>query len=188
MKIHVKYMVSLRCKLAVRDALEYMGLHYRYVDLGEVDLIESTISKEQHDHLKKMLQKSGLELMDETKSVLVERIKNLIIEMIHYADELPKHNISEYLSYQLDHDYAYLSNLFKEVTGTTIQHYILLHKIEKAKELILYDELNLSEISYKLHYSSVAHLSIQFKQITGQTPSYFKKIYSYKKRIMLEAL
>lgn len=179
-------MVSLRCKLVVKDALDSMGLLYKYVDLGEVDLIDETITEGQHDLLNLLLKKSGLELMDETKSVLVEKIKNLVVEMIHYSEELPKLKISEYLGTKLDHNYTYLSNLFKEVTGTTIQHYILLHKIEKAKELILYDELNLNEISYKLHYSSVAHLSKQFKQITGLTPTYFKKIHSYKKRIMIE--
>jgi YesN/AraC family two-component response regulator len=174
--------------MAVKDALDDMGLHYKYIDLGEADLIENTITPVQHDHLKSVLQKSGLELMDETKSVLVERVKNIIVEMIHYADELPKHKIPEYLGKQLNHDYTYLSNLFKEVTGKTIQHYILLHKIEKAKELILYDELNLNEISYKLHYSGVAHLSNQFKKLTGLTPTYFKKIHNYKKRIMPVAI
>ena len=181
-------MVSLRCKMAVKNALDNMGLHYKDVDLGEVDLIEDILTQEQHDHLKYILQKTGLELMEETKSVLVERIKNIIVEMVHYSEELPQHKISEYLSKELNHDYAYLSNLFKEVTRTTIQHYILLHKIEKAKELILYDELTLNEISYKLHYSSVAHLSNQFKKLTGLTPTYFKKIHSYKKRLMLETI
>lgn len=188
MKIHIKYMVSLRCKMAVKDALDKMGLHYKYVDLGEVDLIENAISLEQHDQLKYVLQKAGLELMEESKSVLVERIKNIIIEMIHYADEVPKLKISAYLSKKLNHNYTYLSKLFKEVTGTTIQHYILLHKLEKAKELILYDELNFNEISYKLHYSSVSHLSNQFKKLTGLTPTYFKKIHSYKRRLMLETI
>ena len=188
MKIHIKYMVSFRCILAVKDALDKMGLYYNYIDLGEVDLLENTITLWQQDHLKNMLQKSGLELMDKTKSILVEKIKNIIIEMIHFADETPKYNISEYLSMHLSHNYTYLSNLFKEETGSTIQHYILLLKIEKAKELILYDELNLKEISYKLNYSSVAHLSTQFKQITGITPTYFKKTNNYKKRIMLESI
>lgn len=188
MKIHVKYMVSLRCKLVVKDALDHMGIHYKRIDLGEIDLMENVITQEQHDLLKHTLMKSGLELMDETKSVLVERTKNIIIEMVHYADELPKYNISQFLSDKLQHNYTYIANLFKEVTGTTIQHFILLHKIEKAKELILYDELNLNEIAYQLHYSSVAHLSNQFKKLTGLTPSYFKKIHDYKKRLMLETI
>jgi len=147
-----------------------------------------TIPPEQHDHLKQVLLKSGLELMNETKSVLVERIKIIVIEMIQHAEEWPKHKISVYLSKQLNHNYTYLANQFKEVTGTTIQHYILLQKIEKVKELILYNEINLNEISYNLHYSSVAHLSTQFKNLTGLTPTYFKKIHSYKKRLMLERI
>jgi AraC-like DNA-binding protein len=181
-------MVSHRCKLAVRSALDSLGLYYKYVDLGEIDLFEDTLTEEDREKLSSLLLKSGLELMDNKKSILVERIKNTLIELIHYSEELPRNNISEFVSEKLDHDYTYLSNLFKEVTGTTIQHYILLHKIEKAKELILYDELNLNEISYKLHYSSVAHLSNQFKKLTGLTPSYFKKIHSYKKRLMLETI
>ena len=181
-------MVSFRCKMAVKDALDKMGLHYRFIDLGEIYLIENTITPEQHDHLKSVLQKIGLELMEETKSVLVERIKNIIIEMIHFKDEWPKCKTSEYLSNQLNHNYNYLSNLFTEGTGTTIQHYILLHKIEKVKELILYDELNITEISYKLNFSSVAHLSCQFKKLTGLTPKNFKNNHDYKKRLMLETI
>lgn len=181
-------MVSLRCKMVVRDALETLGLHAKYVDLGEIDLIEEKVTEKQHDELKNTLKKSGLELMDETKSVLVERIKNIIVEIVHYDDELPKQNISKYISVQLKHNYTYLSNLFKEATGTSIQRFVLLHKIEKVKELLLYDELNLNEISYKLQYKSVAHLSNQFKKLTGLTPTYFKKIQDYKKRIMLETI
>lgn len=181
-------MVSLRCKIAVKTALDNMGLHYKDVDLGEVNLIEDTLTQGQHDHLQYVLHKSGLELMEESKSVLIEKIKNVVVEMIHYSEDLPLFKISEYISKKLNHDYTYLSNQFKEVVGTTLQHYILLHKIEKAKELILYDELTLIEISYKLHYSSVAHLSNQFKQLTGLTPSHFKKLHSYKKRLMLETI
>ncbi|MFO7659044.1 MAG: AraC family transcriptional regulator [Bacteroidales bacterium] len=188
MKLYIKNMVSKRCKMLLREELKKLGLHYKYVDLGEVDLIDNSITQGQYAHLKKFLKISGLELMDDTKSILVEKIKTLIIKMIHYADKLPKHNISVYMSNQLNYSYTYLANLFKEVTGTTIQHYILFHKIEKVKELILYDELSLNEISYKLHYSSVAHLSNQFKQITGLTPTSFKKNHSYKNRIKLETL
>jgi AraC-like DNA-binding protein len=114
--------------------------------------------------------------LDDKKSVLIEKIKNVIIEMIHYSDDLPKMNYSDYISEKLNYDYTYLSNLFSEVKGITIQHFIINHKIERAKELILYDELDLTEIAYKLHYSSVAHLSNQFKKVTGQTPSFYKKI------------
>ncbi len=188
MNIHIKYMVSLRCKLVVKDAIKSVGLHYKNVDLGEVELLENTVSPEQHAQLETMLLKSGLELMDDKKSALVEKTKNVIVEMIHYDKELPKNNISDFISEKLDHDYTYISNLFTEVTGMTIQNFILLHKIEKAKELILYDELNFTEISYKLNYSSVSHLSNQFKKVTGLTPTFFKKLNEFKKRKMLETI
>lgn len=131
--------------------------------------------------MKENLLRSGLELMDDKRSILIEKIKNVIIEMIHYADELPKINYSDYISEKLHHDYTYLSNIFSEVKGSTIQHYIILHKIEKAKELLLYDDLNLTEISYRLHYSSVAHLSNQFKKITGLSPSFYKQLKQKRK-------
>jgi YesN/AraC family two-component response regulator len=133
-----------------------------------------TLSKEQREQLKKALLESGLELMDDQRAMLIEKIKNVIVEMVHYADERPKTNFSDYLSEKLNYDYTYLSNLFSEVAGTTIEHYIIAHKIEKVKELLLYDELNLTQISYKMNYSSVAHLSNQFKKVTGLSPSHFK--------------
>ena len=173
--IFIKYMVSLRCKLLVKEELRKMGLHYAIVDLGMVEVLEN-ISDEQQSQLKKNLKKSGLEVLDNKKSVLIEKIKNVVIEMIHYAEELPKVNYSDYISKNLGYDYTYLANIFSEVKGITIQHYIIIHKIERAKELLIYDELNLTEISYKLHYSSVAHLSNQFKKITGLTPSFYKQI------------
>ncbi|MFT5641063.1 MAG: AraC-like DNA-binding protein, partial [Cyclobacteriaceae bacterium] len=126
--------------------------------------------------LKENLLKSGLELLDDKKSILIDKVKNVIIEMIHYKDELPNINYSDYISEKLNYDYTYLSNIFSEVKGITIQHFIIIHKIEKVKELLLYDEFNLTEISYKLHYSSVAHLSNQFKKVTGLTPSYYKQL------------
>lgn len=181
-------MVSLRCKMVVKAALESVGLHYTTVELGEADLQESSISVEQQSRLRSILAKSGLELMDDKKSILIERIKNLVVEMVHYDDVIPVTKVSVYISEKLHQDYTYLSNLFSEATGITIAHFILNHKIEKAKELILYDELNLTEISYKLHFSSVAHLSSQFKKVTGLTPTYFKKIHQYKRRIMIETL
>jgi len=168
-------MVSVRCKMAVKSALDKLGIHHVKVELGEVEIMEN-ISDEQRDKLKTTLMKSGLELMDDHKAVLIEKIKNAIVEMIHYADELPKVNISTHLSEKLGHDYTYLANLFSEVTGITIEHYIIAHKIERAKELLLYDNLNLTEISYRLNYSSVAHLSSQFKKITGLTPTYFREL------------
>jgi len=161
--------------MAVKSELDKLGLHYAKIELGEVEIMED-ISDEQHNQLKYSLLQSGLELMDDQRSILIERIKNTIVEMVHYADELPKVNFSDYLSDKLKHDYTYLANLFSEVTGVTIEHYIIAHKIERVKELLLYDELNLTEISYKLNYSSVAHLSNQFKKVTGLTPSFFKHL------------
>lgn len=175
MKLYIKYMVSLRCKMMVKEELKKLGLHFIVVDLGEIDIMED-ITIDQRKALKTGLLESGLELMDDKKAVLIEKIKNVIIEMVHYSDELPKTNYSDYISEKLNHDYTYLSNIFSEVKGITIQQFIIVHKIERAKELLLYDELNLTEISYKLNYSSVAHLSNQFKKITGLTPSHFKKL------------
>lgn len=168
-------MVSLRCKMLVKEELIKLGLKYVVVDLGMVEILED-ISEEQRDQLKTSLLKSGLELLDDKKSILIEKIKNVITEMIHYSDELPKLNYSDYISEKLGYDYTYLANTFSEVKGITIQQFIIFHKIERVKELILYDELNLTEISYKLHYSSPAHLSNQFKKVTGLTPSFYKKM------------
>ncbi len=184
MKIYIKYMVSIRCKMVVKSELDKLGLHYGVVDLGQVD-IKETITPEQRSQLKVSLLKSGLELMDDKKAILIEKIKNIIIEMIHYSEDLPITNFSNYLSEKLNHDYTYLSNLFSEVTGITIERYIIAHKIERVKELLLYDELNLTEISYMLNYSSVAHLSNQFKKVTGLTPTFYKKLKN-KKRNTLE--
>ena len=177
-------MVSLRCKMLVKAELEKMHIYYKTVDLGEAEL-EEPISDKQRDELKAILFKSGLELMDDKKAMLVEKIKNVIVEMVHYADEVPTNNFSDYLSEKLQHNYTYLSNLFSEVKGITIEHYIIIHKIEKVKELIIYDELNLTEIAFKLNYSSVGHLSNQFKKITGLTPSFFKALKD-KRRSTLE--
>jgi AraC-like DNA-binding protein len=184
MKLFIKYMVSLRCKMMVKSELKNLGLHYIIVKLGEVEIMED-ITDEQHDQLKNALLKSGLELMDDKKAILVERTKNVIVEMIHYADELPKVKKSIYISEKLNYDYTYISNIFAEATGITLEHFIIAHKIERAKELIIYNELNLSEIADRLHYSSVAHLSKQFKKVTGLTPSFFKSL-KRKKRLNLE--
>ncbi|MBK8450069.1 MAG: helix-turn-helix transcriptional regulator [Saprospiraceae bacterium] len=173
-------MVSLRCKLMVKDELKKLGLHFVNVDLGTVEILEE-ISIVQRDLLKQNLLKSGLELMDDKKSILIEKIKNVITEMIHYSDELPQVNYSDYISEKLKYDYNYLSNIFSEVKGITIQQFIIINKIEKVKELLLYDELNLTEISYKLNYSSVAHLSNQFKKITGLSPSFYKQLKQKRK-------
>ncbi len=179
-------MVSIRCKMVVKEAFKKLGLHYVTVNLGEVDVLEN-ITDKQREKLKAILLISKLELMDDKKAILIERIKAVVIELVHYSDELPKTNFSAFLSKKLEYQYTYLANLFSETQGTTIEHYIILHKIEKVKELILYNELNLTEIADKLHYSSVAHLSSQFKKITGLTPSYFKSL-KHKKLRMLEDL
>ncbi len=185
MLLYIKYMISLRCKLLVKEELLRMGLHYVSIDLGVVEILEK-LTDEQHEKLKVNLLKSGLELLDDKKSILIDKIKNVIIEMIHYSDEIPKVNYSNYISEKLQYDYTYLSNIFSEVKGITIQQFIIIHKIEKAKELLLYGELNLTEISYKLHYSSVAHLSNQFKKVTGLSPSFYKQL--KQKRNNLETL
>ncbi|MCD9615988.1 MULTISPECIES: AraC family transcriptional regulator [Chryseobacterium] len=175
MKLYVKYMVSLRCKMVVHQELERLGIKNAVVDLGTVELLDD-ISSEQRQILKENLLKTGLEVLDDKKSILIEKIKNVVIEMIHYSDELPKENFSDYVSEKLGYDYTYLANTFSEVKGMTLQHFIIINKVEKVKELLLYDELNLTEISYKLNYSSVAHLSNQFKKITGLSPSFYKQL------------
>ena len=177
-------MVCIRCQMVVREELKKLGLHYVEVKIGEANIIED-ILPEQMDKLDIALKKSGLELMDSRKSVIVEKTKNAIIELVHYTDDQIKVNLSDYLSERLNYDYTYLANLFSEVKGTTIEKFFLAHKIEKVKEMIVYDELTLTEIAYRMHYSSVAHLSNQFKKITGLTPSYFKKL-GNKRRGTLE--
>lgn len=184
MKLYIKYMVSNRCKMAVKEELKKLGLHFIVVDLGEVEIME-TITNDQREKLKLSLYDSGLELMDDKRAVLIEKIKNTIIEMVHHSDEMIKTNFSDYLSEKLNHDYTYLANLFSEVQGTTIEHFIINHKIERIKELIIYDELNITEIAWKMNYSSVAHLSNQFKKVTGLSPSHFKQLKD-KRRNQLE--
>jgi len=161
--------------MMVKNELKRLGLRYVVVELGMVEMLED-ITEKQRQQLKENLSKSGLELMENKKAILIEKIKSLVIEMIHYSDEFPKQNYSDYISQKLGYDYTYLANTFSEVKGVTLQQFIITHKIERVKELILYDELNLTEISYKLHYSSVAHLSNQFKKITGLSPSFFKQL------------
>ena len=175
-------MVSTRCVMVVKAVLKKLGLHFIVVDLGEIDIMEN-ISAEQREQLKMGLRTSGLELMDDKRAVLIEKIKNIIIEMVHHTDdEIIKTNFSDYLSEKLNHDYTYLSNIFSEVKGITIQQFIIVHKIELVKELIMYDELNLTQISYKLHYSSVGYLSNQFKKVTGFSPSHFKQLKDKRRR------
>ena len=168
-------MLSTRCKMAVKEELKKLGLHFVVVDLGEVDIMED-LTSEQLGQLKIALLNSGLELMDDKRAVLIEKIKNTVIEMVYHSDELIKKNFSEYISNKLNQDYTILANLFSEVQGTTIEQFIISHKIERIKELIIFDELNITEIAWKMNYSSVAHLSNQFKKVTGLAPSHFKQM------------
>jgi len=170
--------------MAVKEELKKLGLHFIVVELGEVEIME-TISAEQREVLKAGLVDSGLELMDDKRAVLIEKIKTVIIDMVHHSDEMIKTNFSDYLSDKLKHDYTYLANLFSEIQGITIEHFIINHKIERIKELIIYDELNITEIAWKLNYSSVAHLSNQFKKVTGLSPSHFKQL-KVKRRSQIE--
>lgn len=179
-------MVSNRCKMAVKEELKKLRLHFMVVDLGEVEIMED-ISLEQREELKAALLNSGLELMDDKRAVLIEKIKNVIIEMVHHTDEMIKMNFSDFLSEKLSHDYTYMANLFSEVQGTTIEQFIISHKIERIKELIIYGELNITEIAWKMNYSSVAHLSNQFKKVTGLSPSHFKQLKD-KRRSPIEDL
>jgi AraC-like DNA-binding protein len=168
-------MVSDRCKTAVKEELKKLGLHFILVELGEVDIMEE-ISGDQREQLRLAFLQLGFELMDDKRSVLIQKIKNIIIEMVHHKDEPLEIKFSVFLSGKLNHSYTYLSNLFSEVQGTTIGQFIIFHKIERIKELIIYDELSISEIAWKMDYSSVAHLSNQFKKFTGLSPSHFKQL------------
>ncbi|WP_272151833.1 helix-turn-helix domain-containing protein [Tenacibaculum aiptasiae] len=181
MKLYIKYMVSHRCKLMVKKELKALGVKCLEVDLGVIELLEN-ITAEQKEQLKINLHRSGLELLDNKRAILVESIKNVIIEMIHYSDVLPKVNYSDFISEKMGYDYTYLSNVFSEVKGITIQQFIIFNKIERVKELLLYDEMTLTQISYRLNYSSVAHLSNQFKKITGLTPTFYKGIANKRRR------
>lgn len=168
-------MVSTRCKMVVRDILRKLEYHSIVVDLGEVEVMEN-LSFEQLNELKIILLSVGFELMDDKKSILIEMIKNVVAELVHYSEDIPKINFSHYLSQKLNHDYTYMANLFSDVQGITIEQYIIGHKIERIKELIIYGELNITEIAFKMNYSSVAHLSSQFKKVTGLSPSHFKNL------------
>jgi AraC-like DNA-binding protein len=177
-------MVCIRCKMVVKEELSKLGLRFNSVDLGEAEVM-GDISEEQINQFRSALLKYGLELMDDKKSVLIQQIKNVIIEVVHYSEEPLPIKFSEFLSQKLNHDYTYLANLFSEVQGTTIEKFFIAHKIERVKELLVYDEITLTEIAYRMHYSSLAHLSTQFKKVTGLTPSHFKALKG-KRRSMLE--
>ncbi|WP_162054404.1 helix-turn-helix domain-containing protein [Pontibacter pamirensis] len=185
MKIYIKYMVSKRCKVLVQEELLKLGVQSEYVvvDLGMVE-IHKDITDIQLEQLKENLSKEGLEILDDSKSKLIDKIKSLITDLIHSSKEQPKVNYSVYISEQLGYNYNYLANIFSEVKGITIQQFIIIHKIEKAKELLFYDELTLTEIAHRLHYSSVAHLSSQFKKVTGLSPSFYRHIKNKREGVL----
>lgn len=179
-KLYIKNMVCDRCKMVVRSELEKLGITVLNVDLGEVTL-SSPLSDLQKIQIQKTLAPIGFEIIEDKRSRLIEQIKTLIIELVHYNDNDLKINLSDYLSEKLHHDYNYISNLFSEIEGSTIEKYFIAQKIEKVKELLVYDELTLNEIAFRLNYSSTAHLSSQFKKITGLAPSHFKTIKTNKR-------
>ncbi len=185
MKLYIKYMVSNRCKSLVQEELVKLGLQSEYivVDLGVVNILKE-ITEEQREKLKDNLSKAGLDLLDDKRSQLIEKIKKLITTMIHSSEEQPKVNYSVYISEKLGYNYTYLANIFSEVKGITIQQFIIIHKIERAKEMLFYDDMSLTEIAHKLHYSSVAHLSNQFKKITGLSPSFYKHLKEKRKGVL----
>jgi YesN/AraC family two-component response regulator len=180
-------MVSQRCKAVVKEELKKLGLHFMFVDMGVVDLMED-LSNEQRILVKSALLRSGLELMDDKKAVIIEKIKEVITEMVNNEDNQPKINFSDYLSNRLNYDYAFMAGIFSEIQGTTLEKYLILYKIEKVKELIIYDRLSLSDIAWKMQYSSVAHLSGQFKKLTGLTPSHFRSLKEKRGGVIAEGL
>lgn len=186
MKLYIKNMVCNRCIMVVKSELEKFGLHPVAVELGEV-ILEKDISDTEKDRLNKRMQSLGFEIIDDKKTRLIESIKKTIIDLVHSEEGAPKMTFSEHLSERFHHDYSYLSKLFSEVQGVTIEQFLIAQKIERVKELLVYDELNLSEIAHKLDYSSVSHLSKQFKKVTGLTPTHFKQV-KEKKRIPLDQL
>jgi AraC-like DNA-binding protein len=184
MKIYIKFMVSLRCKLIVKEILDNLKIDYTTIELGMVEC-KDKIDADTLSYFDKAIRVYGLEVLDDSKAILVDRIKSLIIELVHYTDEMPNVKYSVFISEHLGYNYTYLASLFSEVKGVTIEQFIISHKIERVKELIIYNELSLTEISYLLNYSSVAHLSKQFTKVTGLTPTFFKQL-KVKKRTNLE--
>ena len=180
MKLYIKNMVCNRCKMVIKDAFIKFGLHPAAVELGEVEILEE-LNIEKKNELDKILQSFGFHLIDDKKSRLIEQIKNAIVELVHHSKDTLTINFSEHISKKLHHDYNYLSHLFSEVEGTTIEKYFITQKIEKVKELLKYDELSLSQIADRLGYSSAAYLSNQFKKQTGLTPSFYKTLRQSKR-------
>jgi methylphosphotriester-DNA--protein-cysteine methyltransferase len=187
MNLYVKSMVSLRCKMAIQEVLKKLGFHEVSIDLGKV-VIEESLTPNQKDSFRQSIRFFGLELIDDKREVIVERIKNVVTEMVYHSEEAPLVNFSVFLSSRLGYDYIYLANLFSDLNGCTLEHYVIANKIERVKELLLEDEMNLSEISYLMHYSSVSHLSAQFKKETGYTPSCFKNNGDYAGRQFVECI
>ena len=187
MNLYIKSMISKRCKMLVHDELLKLGVHEISIDLGKVVLGEDILPREKELFRTAMLL-SGLELLDDKREILIERVKNVITKLVYYTEDAPRINFSVFLSKDLGYDYIYLANLFSEMKGCTIEHYVIENKIERVKGLLLEDEMNLSEISYVMHYSSVSHLSAQFKKVTGVTPSYFKNASVYSERRLVECL
>lgn len=185
-KLFIKNMTTLRSKKEIRNIIEGLGLHPTVIEVGEIE-IEEVLSERQIKTLNEILLSNEFELVGDKESILIERIRNVIIEMIHYSEELPVIKYSNYISNKLKTNYTYCSKIFSKVKNTTIEHFIIVHKIERVKQLLSYNELTLSEIAWKLHYSSTAHLSSQFKKVTGLTPSFFKKLEA-KKLTPLESL
>lgn len=174
-------MVSLRCKMMVKSELDKLGLKYTVIELGEVQII-GALTQKKYDQLKLALNESGLDLIEDKKAQLIEKIKNVVVEMVHYTVELPRTNFSDYLSEKLNMDYTSMSNIFSQTKGITIEHFIMIHKIEKVKELLIYDELSIKEIAFKMHYSGTSHLSNQFKKVTGLTPTFFKTMKTNRRK------
>jgi len=179
--LFIKNMVCNRCIMIVQNELDKFDLEVKNIRLGEV-ILDKEPTTEEKDKLEKALILLGFEVIDDRKSLIIEKIKNIIIDLVHHQDNDTKKNLSDILSSKLHHDYNYLSNLFSEIEGTTIEKYFIAQKIEKVKELLVYDELSLSEIAFRLNYSSVAYLSNQFKKVTGVTPSHFKQIREDKRK------
>lgn len=182
MRLYIKNMVCHRCKMVVKTVLENIDLHPITIELGEVTIEEKELKKIQKEQLANNLAAVGFELIDDKRSKLIEQIKNYIIEMVHYKDEMPKQNFSHLLSQHLLHEYSYISHLFSQVEGITIEQFLLGQRIEKVKELLLFGNCSLSQIANQMNYSSLAHLSSQFKKITGLSPTEFKNLGVKNKR------
>ena len=179
-------MVSNRCKTAVKEELRKLDLHFIVVDLGEVEIMEE-LTPEQRKQLKEALFVIGLDLLDDKKALLIEKVKSIIVDMVHHSNEKLKVNFSDYLSEKIGYDYTYIANLFAQLQGTTVEQFIISHKVERIKELLIYGKLNVTEIAWDMNYSSVAHLSTQFKKITGLTPTQFKHLKSSMPKTLEEA-